>query len=216
MTVRRSPRARRLILRISVQGDGVEVVAPRRASEREIARFIERNRSWIDHRLATRPARVPFAPGATIPVRGVPHGIELGSSLRGAIRCEDGRLVVPSMPEHLPRRVTDYLKRQAREALLASIGPRAAALGVTASSVTLRDTTSRWGSCSAKGALSFSWRLILAPPDILDYVAAHEVAHLRHMNHGREFWNLCARLAPQTGEARTWLKRNGASLHRYG
>ncbi len=214
--ITRNPRARRLILRLAVQGDGIEVVAPRRVSLREINRFVDRNRDWIDEHLASRPPHVPFAHGTTIPVAGVPHRIELASATRGTMACASGVLSVPSLPEHLPRRVRDYLMREARTALTACITRQAKALGVSVPSMTLRDTTTRWGSCSPSGKLSFSWRLILAPPSILDYVAAHEMAHLKHMNHGPDFWALCEDLAPQTPEARNWLKRNGATLHRYG
>ncbi len=124
-------------------------------------------------------------------------------------------ILVPGLPEHLPRRLKTWLKAEARSAIEASLAARAHRLPQIAA-VSLRDTTSRWGSCSATRRLSFSWRLILAPSQVLDYVAAHEAAHLIHMNHGPQFWALCENLAPQTKTARAWLKANGAGLHRFG
>jgi predicted metal-dependent hydrolase len=194
----------------------VEVVAPPRASQREIAKFVERNGAWVDQARARRPVHSPFVAGATIPFRGEPHVVELTGKLRGTIERAEGTIRVPSLAEHLPRRLRQYLIAEARAAIAESLADHAEALGRTFPPVTLRDTTSRWGSCSAKGHLSFSWRLILAPPDVLDYVVAHEAAHLVHMNHGPDFWALCRQLAPHTDTARAWLKAHGAGLHRYG
>ena len=117
---------------------------------------------------------------------------------------------------HIPRRVADYLKREARKDIEAAVDRHAARLGVAPRRITLRDTVSRWGSCSSTGALNFSWRLILAPPEVLDYLAAHEVAHIVHMNHSPMFWKLTRRLFPETEQAEVWLKTHGASLHRFG
>jgi predicted metal-dependent hydrolase len=214
--VKRNPRARRLILRLAQRGDGVEVVAPKRASQREIARFVELNNDWIAHHRAARPPQVAFAEGNLIPFRGQSYELARSSSLRGVVKREEGRMIFSCLPEHLPRRVTDYMIREARMALLHSLTRHALTLGVRLPKFTLRDTTTRWGSCSSSGTLSFSWRLIMAPPDVLDYVAAHELAHLKHMDHGRKFWALCERLAPQTDAAKAWLSDNGPALHRYG
>ena len=118
--------------------------------------------------------------------------------------------------EHLPRRVRDYLKAEAKQELSVRSHDKAAAIGQRVTRVTLRDTKSRWGSCSHQGALSYSWRLILAPESVLDYVAAHEVAHLVHMDHSPSFWRLVADLHPDPDSARAWLKRDGSALWRYG
>jgi predicted metal-dependent hydrolase len=114
------------------------------------------------------------------------------------------------------RRVRDFLEREAKRDLQAAVARHTAALGIPARRITVRDTRSRWGSCSAKGYLNFSWRLILAPPFVLDYLAAHEVAHLKEMNHSPRFWREVHALCPRTEEAERWLKRHGTDLHRYG
>jgi predicted metal-dependent hydrolase len=126
------------------------------------------------------------------------------------------RLNVSGRQEHAPRRLRDWLVEQARADLDRSVTLHARQLGVKARSITLRDQTSRWGSCTAGGLLSFSWRLVLAPSHVLDYVAAHEVAHLIEMNHGPRFWKLVGRSMPRLEEAKRWLRHHGADLHRYG
>jgi predicted metal-dependent hydrolase len=117
---------------------------------------------------------------------------------------------------HVPRRVREFLEAEAKRDLAVAVKRYCTRLGVTAKRITVRDTTSRWGSCSARGALSFSWRLVLAPPMVLDYLAAHEVAHLRELNHSPRFWRLVKTAFPQTDEAEEWLKRHGSELHRFG
>ena len=119
-------------------------------------------------------------------------------------------------PAHVARRVTDFLKREARRDLEAAVARHAEALGVRPRSITIRDTVSRWGSCSTTGALNFSWRIVLAPPDVLDYLAAHEVAHLKEMNHSERFWALVEQLMPGMEAQRDWLRMHGAGLHAVG
>jgi predicted metal-dependent hydrolase len=126
------------------------------------------------------------------------------------------RLYVAGEDEHAPRRLLDWLKRQAHLDLKTRVAVHAKRLDLTPKRIFVRDQTTRWGSCSTSGALSFSWRLVLAPPFVLDYLAAHEVAHLGHMNHGPRFWGLVERTMPRHEEARSWLRKHGASLHRYG
>jgi predicted metal-dependent hydrolase len=216
LRIRHHPTARRLTLRLSPQGDALVVTAPSRASQREIARFVQRHEDWVAARLEARPARIPFAAGAVIPFAGEPHRLDSTGGLRGTVERGEGIIRVPGLPEHMPRRMRDYLMRQAREALATSLAEIAPLLDRKPPPFAVRDTTSRWGSCSPSGRLSFSWRLILAPPPVLDYVVAHEAAHLVHMNHGVHFWDLCARLNPGMDSARRWLKTHGAELHRYG
>jgi hypothetical protein len=166
---------------------------------------------------------VAFADGVKIPVRGRLHLVcftDLGRA-RAVVEIAQAaqgmpRLLVSGRTEHAPRRLRDWLVEQARFDLDASVARHAKSLGVKARSIRLRDQTSRWGSCTAGGLLSFSWRLILAPAHVLDYVAAHEVAHLVEMNHGPRFWKLVARSMPRLEEAKRWLRNHGADLHRYG
>lgn len=216
VTVRRNARARRYTLRLDRRGDGAVVTIPRRGSLAEAKAFVARHAQWIAERLAARPdvSELP----ATVPIRGVVHRVISTGSPRGRVRLvavEEGPAIeVPGEAPHVRRRLADHLKKEARADLAAAVTHHATALGVRPQAIRLKDTTSRWGSASARGVLAFSWRLIMAPPFVLDYVAAHEVAHLKEMNHSDRFWAICHRLCPATEAAKDWLKKNGADLHR--
>ena len=218
--LRQDPRARRYLLRLPADSTGPVLIIPRGGSLETALDFATRNRGWLEGQLAARPAATPFAAGADVPVRGKMHRIMASGRLRGVVTAADGPdgpvLLVPGDESHISRKVTDWLRKEARADLAAAVDRHSATIGRRASAISLRDTRSRWGSCAANGRLSFSWRLILAPPEILDYVAAHEVAHLVEMNHSDRFWAVCRRLAPQTPTARLWLREHGASLHTFG
>jgi predicted metal-dependent hydrolase len=215
---KRHGRARRLIVRLDRKGEAVTVTVPPRASRKEALAFVERSRAWISGRLAKQPQAIAFAPHSEIMLRGIAHVIISDPGKRGLIHisADPSLIVVPGDAVHLKRRLTDWLKREAKRDLLAASDRHARAIGVSFRKLSIRDQASRWGSCSADGGLSYSWRLILAPPHVLDYVAVHEVAHLKHMNHGMRFWRLVLAHCPEAGEARNWLRRHGAGLHRYG
>ena len=171
--------------------------------------------------MAALPERVPIRPGATVPLRGVEHRIVLDpKALRRVQPGHDpGGVPVLRVSPRAPdpeAALLQFLAAEAKANLAAAVARHAAAVGRPVARITLRDTRSRWGSCSSRGALNFSWRLILAPPPVLDYLAAHEVAHLVHMDHSEDFWRVTRRLAPHTDEAEAWLKRHGPGLHRYG
>ncbi|MCB1482666.1 MAG: M48 family metallopeptidase [Rhodobiaceae bacterium] len=218
--VRRSARASRYGLRIANGTGEVVLTVPAGGDYDRAIDFLSRQEKWLAGRLRRRADFVPFEDGAEFPLRGEAHRIAATGRVRGAVRCvehEDGPVLeVPGLPEHLGRRLTDWLKEEARSDLARCAHAHAAKIGMKPGRITVRDTTSRWGSCSASGGLSFSWRLVLAPPFVLDYVAAHEVAHLEHMNHSSRFWALTKRLYPDTDRAEAWLKRHGRGLHRYG
>lgn len=218
VTFKRNSSAKRLILRIERRRHGVAVTVPSRASRAEALAFVLASHAWVARELAKRPQALALAPGMAVPLRGLAHDIRLAPQRRGSVRVEpEGpAIVVPGDAVHAPRRLGDWLKGEARHDLGDASQRHAAAMGVRFRRLAVRDQASRWGSCSAKGALSYSWRLILAPPFVLDYVAAHEVAHLRHLNHGKAFWRLVLSSCPDAARARDWLKRNGAELHRYG
>lgn len=221
--VRRHPTARRLTLRVSRTQHAVILTLPRGSDLREADRFLLRNRDWVCERLECVPEPVPLVDGASFPLRGVPHEISFEPAQRGAgvveIGTRAGRrapvVIVRGNGEHAPRRLRDWLYAEASRDLQAAAARYARVLGVKPLRVTLRDQKTRWGSCSSGGQLSFSWRLLLAPPVVLDYVAAHEVAHLVHMNHGPRFWRLVDRIMPQSGEAKAWLRIHGMDLYRY-
>lgn len=221
VAVKRSSVARRLTLRVRAGSRDVVLTMPTRSSITVARDFVERHGAWIDARLRRLPKPVLFQPGATILFRGVEHLIVHRLSARGTVRVEaleDGGLAlsVAGGLEHVPRRIADYLKAQARKDLEASVDFYTRAIKVPARSITLRDTTSRWGSCSSTGSLNFSWRLIMAPNYVLDYLAAHEVAHLVHLNHSTRFWKLTYSLCEDTEKAEAWLKAHGTGLHRFG
>ncbi|ODN72278.1 hypothetical protein A6302_00343 [Methylobrevis pamukkalensis] len=204
------------------------VTIPKGGSLKAACAFVGRHADWLAARLDARPQPTAFADGALVPIRGVPHRLAATGTLRGLVRIHPAgepaeeaddalpRLLVPGAPERFSPRVADFLRKAARADLEAAVARHARALGRTPQKIVVRDTTSRWGSCSSLGVLSFSWRLILAPPLVLDYLAAHEVAHLAEMNHGPRFWAHCTALCPETETARAWLKAHGAGLHAYG
>ena len=221
VALRRRPTAKRITLRISSATGEVVLTLPERVDLAAAQKFATAHSGWIATRLARVPERVKFRPGAIVPLRGVPHRVVHWSSVRGVTRAVKGPegealIAVSAQAPHVPRRVREFLEAEAKRDIVASIRRHTARLGGTARRVSVRDTTSRWGSCSAKGSLSFSWRLILAPAFVLDYLAAHEVCHLREMNHSPRFWRLVHALFPRTDEAELWLKRHGTELHRFG
>ena len=220
--LRRHAAARRLTLSISKTRRTVVVTVPHCCRMEEAGRFLKSHIEWVKDRLGRVPAPVPFTDGALIPVRGELHRLSFTGPRHGAPVVSAGRsgnqrwLEVAGRIEHAARRLQDWLIAEARCDLDERVTRHAHRLGVRARRITLRDQATRWGSCSANGLLSFSWRLILAPSFVLDYVAAHEVTHLLEMNHGPRFWKLVARLVPRLEEAKAWLRKEGASLYRYG
>ncbi len=220
--VRRHPGARRFTLRVSKTRRAVVVTVPPRCRMDEAGRFLNSHIDWVRERLGSVPEAVPFVDGAIVPLRGCQHTVRHVAPERGraVVTIEAGtgkpRLVVSGRPEHAARRLKDWLLAEARADLDLCVAQHAKTLGARVKRICLRDQTTRWGSCSANGVLSFSWRLVLAPPFVLDYVAAHEVAHLLEMNHGPRFWKILARTVPRLQEAKTWLRNEGADLHRYG
>ncbi|MDI1344390.1 MAG: SprT family zinc-dependent metalloprotease [Pseudolabrys sp.] len=219
--LRRNRLARRYTLRIHSATREVVLTLPPRGSLKQAREFAQRHGAWIAARLNRLPQPVPFADGTVLPVRGVEHRIAHRPHARGTVWLEAGSteariICVAGAAPHIPRRVRDYLKREAKRELEIASRRAALALGVSLKRVSIRDQTSRWGSCSTTGVLSYSWRLILAPPFVLDYLAAHEAAHLVERNHSRAFWRQVERVCPDFKKAKAWLDANGADLHRYG
>jgi predicted metal-dependent hydrolase len=220
--VRRHPAARRLTLRVSRTRRAVIVTLPVQCGIEEAGSFLTRNLDWVRERLDSLPAPIPFRDGMLIPLRGVAHRVVMPGEVprRRVVRRIESH---PFHELHAPgdlaaavKRLELWFSKEARTDLEDRVAWHACRLGVKPNRLTIRDQTSRWGSCSTTGALSFSWRLVLAPPAILDYVAAHEVAHLREMNHGPRFWALVRQTCPGMDEAKNWLRIYGMDLHRYG
>jgi predicted metal-dependent hydrolase len=218
--VSRNRRARRYTLRIHTALREAVLTMPLRGNLADATRFAQAHGGWLAQRLAQLPEVAPFADGETVPLRGVEHRIAHRPRARGTVWIEqagDERLLcVAGAAEHAARRVRDFLKREARRDLEAAVATYARALGVRVRRMSIRDQSSRWGSCNSAGVLSFSWRLILCPPVVLDYLAAHEVAHLVEMNHSARFWKVLRQICPATDEATQWLDSHGSALHRYG
>jgi predicted metal-dependent hydrolase len=223
--VRRNAVAKLFTLRVRTVTRDVVLTMPARARFRDGESFAERHSAWIGVKMRHLPEKIGLKPGDRVPLRGVPHRIAHTPHMRdhGAVTAAppgaeggDPVLWVSGDAAFTPRWVQDFLIRQARRDVTAAVARHAARLGVKVKKITLRDTSSRWGSCSASGNLNFSWRLVLAPHFVLDYLAAHEVAHIVHMNHSDDFWALLGDLSPHVASAEAWLKAHGPGLLSFG
>ena len=218
LTFKRHASARRFTLRLTRDGAGFAMTMPRRASMADARAFALKSESLMLRVLARRVPKVDVAPGAVIMLRGVEHVIAATGKARGQVIHDAGERIlhVPGAPQHLRRRLLDWLKAEAAHDLDVASTKYAAAMAARFRKINIRDQKSRWGSCSTDGVLNYSWRLVLAPAYVLDYVAAHEVAHLREMNHSTRFWRLVLSHCPQSRSAKSWLKLHGTRLHALG
>ena len=219
LNVVRSARANRLTLRIGRNGDAAKITAPNHVREVEIMEFISRHMGWLGEKLEAYPARPNLRAGVKVPIRGVAHKIvhRPGRGVNTIISTDDGpEIHIHGQESALARRIADHLKKEAKATIEPMALNLAAGTGRRVKSIRFKDTTSRWGSCSSDGNLSFSWRIMMAPPKVIAYLVAHEVAHLTEMNHGPKFWVLCGKLCPDSDNCRAWLKRNGGKLHSIG
>lgn len=226
ITLKRIASARRFTLRVRAATRDVVLTMPPRSSIAGARNFAEAHAAWIGVRLRRLPQPMPFGVGEIVPIRGINHIIVHRPHQRGTVWIEPGcksvdasilpQLCIAGEPEHVARRVKDFLMREAKHDLETAVRRHAVKVGVTPRKINLRDTTSRWGSCSSTGSLNFSWRLVMAPAYVLDYLAAHEVAHLHHMNHSPAFWRVVGKLTHDIDRGEAWLKANGAGLLRFG
>lgn len=212
--LKRSARARRFSLRVSRLDGKVTLSMPVRAREGEALAFLKGNEDWLRQTLSAMPGPTlqAIGPGTAIQVEGDPLVLTPASG-RG-VRAEGGLLLVPGSPETMGPRVAAWLKVLARDRLATASSHYAGLVGRRYTSLAIRDTRSRWGSCSPDGRLMYSWRLIMAPPAVLDYVAAHEVAHLVELNHSPAYWRVVTGICPDWKDHRAWLKTHGNTLHR--
>lgn len=213
---RRSGRARRVSLRIDPREARVVVTLPPRAGRAAGMAFLRAHADWVARSLARLPDAARLDDGGSVMLGGVTYPIRHVPGERGGAWIEAGAIHVAGGAEHVARRVCDLLRREAGRQLGAQAAAKAALAGLAVRRVAIKDTRSRWGSCAADGTLMFSWRLVMAPEHVQDYVVAHEVAHLRHMNHGQHFWALVGQLTPHLASATRWLASEGARLHRVG
>lgn len=213
VTLRRSARAKRLSLRVSRLDGRVTLTMPKRAKDREAIAFAHEKADWIRGHLVGRPELLTPSVGGWVLFRG--HQCPIVSGSGRAAKYVDGTIIVPEPAEKTPIRVASFLKLAARVDLTEASEGFARDLGVSIGKISLRDTRSRWGSCSYEGNLMYSWRLVMAPPHVLRYVAAHEVAHRLEMNHSADFWAVVERVFPEYTESRKWLRKQGEELHQF-
>jgi predicted metal-dependent hydrolase len=211
-----STRAKRVSLRICPREGAVVVTLPPRSGRRAGLALIREHEAWVLERLAALSPAVEFAPGAALLLGGERHVIRHEPRARGGAFLDGHAIVVTGAREFLRRRVGDFLKVEAKRRIGLQVAPHAMSLGVRPHAIRVKDTRSRWGSCAPDGTLAFSWRLVMAPGWVMDYVVAHEVAHLRELNHSSRFWTLVEGLTPHREAAVEWLRLKGPALLRVG
>ena len=214
--LRRSPRARRYSLRVDPRQGAVTLVLPRRGTREEGMRFLTASAAWIEQRLARLPPGIPFAHGAAIPLKGRNLKLRHDPALLPGIWPGEDEIVVGGPPADLARRLGRWLVAEARREFTARAVVLAEKVDRRIAAIRIADTRSQWGACSSTGRISFSWRVIMAPEMVIDYLVAHEVAHLVHRRHGARFKALLSRLMPAAPAAEDWLKRHGPALYRIG
>ncbi len=209
----RSTRAKRYSLRVSNADGRIRLTMPLRASERAAVDFAKRQEGWMRSALAKRPDRTVPAFGGEILFEG--RSVTLQPATGRRVELMGDAIHIPGQPDAIAARLRGFLKVTARERLADVTHHHAGQIGREVTRITLRDTRSRWGSCTQDGNLMFSWRLVMAPPEVLKYVAVHEVAHLVEMNHSPSFWRVVEDLMPEYQAPRSWLKQHGSVLHSY-
>jgi len=213
ITLRKTAQARRISLRISRLDGRVTLTCPLRTSDREALAFAQEKADWLRRHLHDQPAPAGIGISGDIPFEG--RLLRIAQGAGRLVRPDGDLLLVPGAPDRAAARIAGFLKHTARDRLAAASDHYAARLGLPYARLTLRDTRSRWGSCTADGGLMYSWRLIMAPPEVLTYVAAHEVAHLAEMNHSDAFWQVVRDLYGDYRTPRRWLRDKGGDLHRF-
>lgn len=213
-----NPRARRLSVRIDARAGEAVVIAPTERGLTQAVAFARTKAVWISERLAVRPRSQPLEPGQVISLRGKPVRLEAVPGAGAARLVEEGTVIRSGGEgEAYARRVENLLKREARETLQERTDHHLHALGQKPVTMSIGDTRSRWGSCSPHNrTIRYSWRVIMAPSPVIDYLAAHEVAHLVHADHSPAYWSVVERLIGDHRPWRKWLRDYGAALHAVG
>ncbi len=214
IVIRKNIRSRNMVIRYQPLQHHISLTLPRHVSIAQGLHFVEEKRRWLERQLRATTKPVAFADGQVIPVLGRDYTI-MHTGGRGVVRIEGECIIVPGEKEFLARRLREWLKATAREEIIRLATIKATELGKPFGKIGLRDTSSRWGSCNHKGHLSFSWRLVFAPYDVLAYVVCHEIAHLKHMDHSDAFWATVSRLDARQAHSREWLKAQGSRLYAY-
>ncbi len=216
--VKQSPRAKRLALRLDTKARVFHLVIPKGVSLKRAKNFADKYEGWMRDKLSALPSITPFEHGQSIPVLGRMREIDiLHHNQRGTtIDLEEQALIVRTNLDDPTSRIRRFLTDYAQEIMEPLTLEKAQHIGKHVESVTVRDTKSRWGSCSHDAKISLSWRLILAPYEAMDYVIAHEVAHLQHLDHSKAFWACCASLCDDYEEGKYWMRHHGQELMSYG
>lgn len=217
--IKHSPRARRVALRLDIKERIVQLIIPNGMSEKRAQEFAHDHQDWIKEKLSELPPVVEFHHGKIIPLLGKDRKIEINISSnykRTDIDLSANALLIKTNKDDPSKRIERYLKALAKSELSEMAQAKALDIGKEIQAISVRDTKSRWGSCSEDAKLSFSWRLIFAPTAAMDYVVAHECAHLIHINHSKAFWALCRDLSLDFVEGEYWMRNHGSNLMRYG
>ncbi len=215
VVIRKHAKSQRMVIRYHPTQHHVVLTLPRYVTIKQGLHFVEEKRNWIAQRIQEHTRQVPFADGNIIPLLGMKYTLRHVGG-RGVVRIAGGEIIVPGAAEFMVRRVREFLKRVAHDTIAELAHEKAKIIGKQVKKITVRDTSSRWGSCSYDGNLSFSWRLVFAPFEILEYVTCHEVAHLKHHDHSKAFWMATGLLYPDYDKAKDWLKLHGSDLYAYG
>lgn len=213
--IRRHAFAKHITLRLSPCGREIRLTIPRHSHEKKAMAFLREQRHWLADQLARRHPHIPFEPGVTLPLFGRSTRLRHNPRKQG-VEFRDGILTVGGTIEHFPRRVRDWIRQEARRRFSATAFELAERIGKRPAAVVLRDTSSRWGSCSRERRINLCWRLAFAPQAVARYIIAHEVAHLAHFDHSPAFWTKVSQLHRGYKSASAWLSAHGQSLHRYG
>jgi len=219
LSIRHSKQAKRMALRVDNCARTMNLVVPEKMSLDKAWRFAFEHKDWINAKIGEIPPPIVFEHGAILPLFGRDRALHISSraSLKMArISLDDNRLIVPINNHETAPRIVRFLKKEAKKTIGHLAITKAKKINKPIKSIQIRDTKSRWGSCGSKGQISFSWRLVFAPWASLDYVVAHEIAHLSHLNHGKEFWTLCDDLSENYAIGKVWMRNYGHSLMRYG
>lgn len=210
-----SKQARRLSLRIDAKKRIPVLTVPKYCNKKQAVEFVQGQKPWIDFQLNKLPYQRQFADGDKISFNGTEVEISHDAKLRGGVQLKDNKILVSGDVEFLSRRVKDFIKEQAQKILYERSIEKAARIGKRVNRVVIKDTRSRWGSCSSLQNINYNWRIMLAPDEVIDYLVAHEVSHLAHQDHSDEFWNCVDTLADDMTFGRNWLKKHGSELNEY-
>ena len=214
--IKYNSRAKHNILRLDPRTDALIITVPKVLSPSKIRRLVEKNANWIVDKLSLLPPKTPFIDGQTFNLMGKNIIICHDPDNLGGVKLNNETLMVSGKVEHISRRIKDWLKKYAHNILVHKVRNMAATLDASFGRISIRDNRSSWGSCSSQGNIAFSWRLIMAPEPVVDYVVAHEVAHLVYLNHSKDFWNTVGSLDANYQESKNWLRINGDLLQRVG